>query len=120
MLVFGSINDQPADVTSVDKAARDLYAAIKKTSPKAKLIVVGPSWMNDEPTPEVLAIRDVLRNAAAANKATFVDPIADKWFMGKATQYIGADGTHPTDAGHVYMADRLAPVIKKAVTEASK
>ncbi|RAM35805.1 SGNH/GDSL hydrolase family protein [Arthrobacter globiformis] len=120
VLVFGSINDQPADVTSVDKAARDLYAAALKASPKAELIVVGPSWMNDDPTPEVLAIRDVLRNAAAASRATFVDPIADKWFMGEATQYIGKDGKHPTDAGHVYMADRLAPVIKKAVTSASK
>jgi lysophospholipase L1-like esterase len=120
VLVFGSINDQPADVTSVDKAARDLYAGIKKGSPKAKLIVVGPAWMNDDPSAEVLAIRDVLRDAAAAHRATFVDPIEAKWFMGSAKRSIGSDGKHPTDAGHVYMADRLAPVIKNVLTEASK
>jgi lysophospholipase L1-like esterase len=43
--------------------------------------------------------------------ATFVDPIAEHWFVGRP-DLIGADGVHPNDAGHQYMADRIAPLIR--------
>mgnify|MGYP002623887115 CR=1 FL=1 len=42
--------------------------------------------------------------------ATFVDPIAEGWFVGRP-ELIGADGVHPTDAGHQYLADKIAPLI---------
>ena len=47
----------------------------------------------------MLQIRDVLSAAAAAAGAAFVDPIADRWFVDRP-DLIGADGVHPTDAGH--------------------
>lgn len=42
--------------------------------------------------------------------ATFVDPIAARWFVSRP-DLIGADGVHPTDAGHAYMAGKIAPLI---------
>ena len=42
--------------------------------------------------------------------ATWIDPIAERWFVGRP-DLIGADGVHPTDAGHAYMADKIAPLI---------
>ena len=42
--------------------------------------------------------------------ATFVDPIAERWFVDRP-DLIGRDGVHPTDAGHAYMADKIAPLI---------
>ena len=41
---------------------------------------------------------------------TFFDPIAQGWFVGRP-ELIGSDGIHPTDAGHAYMADKIAPLI---------
>ena len=45
----------------------------------------------------------------------FVDPIAEGWFVGRP-DLIGADGIHPTDAGHAYMAARIAPLIYDQLT----
>ncbi|MDT4998170.1 MAG: hypothetical protein QOK12_275, partial [Mycobacterium sp.] len=42
--------------------------------------------------------------------ATWIDPIAERWFVGRP-DLIGADGVHPTDAGHAYMAGKIAPLI---------
>ncbi|MEN0140388.1 MAG: SGNH/GDSL hydrolase family protein, partial [Rhodococcus sp. (in: high G+C Gram-positive bacteria)] len=38
------------------------------------------------------------------------DPIAAGWFVDRP-DLIGRDGVHPTNAGHVYMADKIAPLI---------
>ena len=39
-----------------------------------------------------------------------MDPIAARWFAGRP-ELIGKDGVHPTDAGHAYMAAKIAPLI---------
>ena len=45
-----------------------------------------------------------------------VDPLADGWFVGRP-EFIGADGVHPTDAGHAYMADKIVPLIRAQLSE---
>jgi lysophospholipase L1-like esterase len=59
----------------------------------------------------VLQIRDILDTAALAAGAAFVDPLTERWFVGMP-DLIGADGVHPTDAGHAYLADKIAPLIR--------
>ena len=54
--------------------------------------------------------------SARAVGATFVDPLADGWFVGRP-ELIGADGVHPTDAGQAYMADKIAPLIRAQLPE---
>ena len=58
----------------------------------------------------MLRIRDALDYQAGLAGATYVDPIAAGWFVGRP-DLIGADGVHPTDAGHAYTADKIAPLI---------
>jgi lysophospholipase L1-like esterase len=58
----------------------------------------------------VLGIRDALKYQAGVAGATFIDPIAQGWFVGRP-ELIGKDGVHPTDAGHAYMAEKIAPLI---------
>jgi lysophospholipase L1-like esterase len=58
----------------------------------------------------MLQIRDILRMQAGFAGATFIDPIAERWFV-DSPALIGADGVHPTDAGHAYLAGRIAPLI---------
>ena len=62
-----------------------------------------------------MAIRDSLRTQAGAMGATFVDPIAENWFVGRP-DLVGHDGVHPTDAGHLYMAEKIAPLIYSQLT----
>ena len=63
----------------------------------------------------MLKIRDSLRDQAAQIGAAFIDPIADGWFVGRP-DLIGQDGVHPNDAGHAYMADKIAPLILNQLT----
>ena len=86
------------------------FAQAHRIAPRANLLVIGPPWPSADVPPAVLQIRDVLRFTAGMAGATFIDPIAEGWFVGRP-DLIGADGERPTDAGHTYMAERIAPLI---------
>jgi lysophospholipase L1-like esterase len=107
---YGSRNDQPVDPARLAVLARNAFVLARRTAPAARLLVIGPPWPTPNVPPVVLRIRDVLRTQALAAGATFFDPIVAGWFFGRS-DLIGPDGVHPTDAGHAYMADRIAPLI---------
>ena len=115
VVFFGSRNDQPVDPQKFPAMAEGAFKRARFTAPDARFLIIGPPWPTADPPPEVLKIRDTLRLEAAIGGATFVDPIAEGWFVGRP-DLIGADGVHPTDAGHVYMAERIAPVIYRQLT----
>ncbi|MGH3644916.1 MAG: Rv0518 family GDSL lipase, partial [Mycobacterium sp.] len=71
-------------------------------------------WPTADVPPAILQIRDILSFQAMLAGATFVDPIAQRWFVDRP-DLIGQDGVHPTDAGHAYMADKIAPLIGAAL-----
>ena len=111
VMIFGGSNDIAAPPESVSASVSKTLSDVRAQAPKAKLIVVGPVWPKPDPSPEILKIRDIVRAEAEKANATFVDPIADRWFMADP-QLIGKDGVHPTDTGHLYMSERLLPVIR--------
>jgi hypothetical protein len=74
------------------------------------VLVIGPAWPTADPPATVLRIRDILAFQTGLVGATFVDPIAQGWFVGRP-DLIGPDGVHPTDAGHAYLAEQIAPLI---------
>ena len=82
----------------------------RRGAPTARLLVIGPPWPTDDVPDNVWRVRDALAAEAAAIGATFIDPLAEHWFVGRP-ELIGKDGIHPTDAGHAYMADKIAPLI---------
>lgn len=110
VVFFGSRNDQGADPLTLAGMTQQSFATARRLAPRARLLVIGPPWPTADVPPAVLQIRDVLRITASMAGATFVDPIAERWFVG-GPGLIGADGVHPTDAGHAYMAERIAPLI---------
>jgi lysophospholipase L1-like esterase len=111
VVFFGSRNDQGADPESLDEMARDAFDLARRAAPSATLLVIGPPWPTADVPESVLRIRDILRGQARAAGAVFVDPLAERWFVGKP-ELIGADGVHPNDAGHAYMADKIAPLVR--------
>lgn len=111
VVFFGSRNDQgvdPGTLTVKTNAALDLA---HRLAPAARLLVIGPPWPTVDVPPSMFLIRDILAGAAGAAGATFIDPIAEHWFVDRP-DLIGADGVHPNDAGHQYMADKIAPLIR--------
>jgi hypothetical protein len=100
----------------VEAAVSETFLLVRKVSPHAKLIAVGPASPVADPGPGVTRIRDIVRDEAVKIGATFVDPIADKWFVSDPT-LIREDGSL-TDAGHAYIAERLLPDIQGVLAPA--
>ena len=111
VVFFGSRNDQGVGPELLVGVAHDTFDLALRAAPSARLIVIGPPWPTADVPDSVLRIRDILNAQARAAGAVFVDPIADRWFVGRP-DLIGADGVHPNDAGHAYLADKIAPLIR--------
>lgn len=110
VVFFGSRNDQGVDPTQLSVLAWGTYQLARRTAPSAKFLVIGPPWPTADPPDAVLRIRDALKYQAGVAGATFIDPIAQGWFVDRP-ELIGKDGVHPTDAGHAYIAEKIAPLI---------
>lgn len=117
VIVFGSINDmfQGAGTADVTRAARDTYTTIRAAAPGATLVVIGPSPTGDEVPDELRRVSEGVARAAADAGATFVDPIAERWFSGDAAALISDDELHPTDDGHAYIAELVLPHVEAAI-----
>jgi lysophospholipase L1-like esterase len=111
VVFFGSRNDQGVDPTQLSILAYGTFQLARQLAPRATFLVIGPPWPTANPPEAVLRIRDALRYQANLAGAVWVDPIAERWFVGHP-ELIGSDGVHPTDAGHEYMADKIAPLIE--------
>jgi lysophospholipase L1-like esterase len=110
VVYFGSRNDQGVDPAQLSILAWGTFQLARRSAPSARFLVIGPPWPTANPPDNVLRIRDALKYQAGVAGATFIDPIAAGWFVGRP-DLIGKDGVHPTDAGHAYMAEKIAPLI---------
>ena len=117
VIIFGGSGDAPEKSESVEAAVSETFLLVRKASPHAKLIAAGPASPVADPGPGVTRVRDIVRDEAVKIGATFVDPIADKWFVRDPT-LIREDGS-PTDAGHAYIAERLLPDIQGVLVRSS-
>lgn len=115
IVFFGSRNDT-ADYTTLYSAATTAFANATAAAPTSKLLVVGPAWVNANPPAAVITSRDAVRDAATAAGATWIDPLTEGWFTEGNAALIGADGVHPTDQGHAYIAEKLRAPIAAALT----
>lgn len=115
VLVFGSRNDGKQDPAKMAAAATNLYAKIRERAPRAKLVVVGPAWVNEKVPDFMIANTRALAGAASAAGAAFVNPLSEGWFFGADAKLIGGDGVHPTDAGHRYMAEKMYAILAKTL-----
>lgn len=115
VVFFGSRNDEPFDPAMLPVMVYGTLQLARHIAPSAKMLVIGPAWPTAAPPPAITHIRDVLSYQANLAGATFYDPIAAGWFVDRP-ELIGKDGIHPTDAGHAYMADKIAPLIGAQLT----
>ena len=115
-IVFGGRNDYRATPPEIAAAARRTFATIRAAAPQTRLLVIGPAWTNPEVPAALPPIRDAVQQAATASGATFVDPLADRWLFDNP-ELLSADGISLTDAGHVYLADHIEPVVDQLLSE---
>lgn len=115
VVIFGGTNDWPYPLDSVAPAVVSTLSEVRVRAPNAEIIVVGPVWPSPQPNAQLEALRDVAREESTRIRAVFIDPLANGWFRNEP-EFIGTDGIHPTDAGHLFIAEALYPVIRSALT----
>lgn len=110
VVFFGSRNDEDVEPGQLSRLIADTLGLARRAAPSARMLVIGPPWPTAEVPGNVWRIRDILSAEARVVGAEFIDPLAERWFVGRP-ELIGPDGVHPTDAGHAYMADKIVPLI---------
>jgi lysophospholipase L1-like esterase len=107
VFVAGGHNDSRWTAAATSQAAGRVIDRLHAALPGALIVVIGPIWQDGRPPLRCLLLRDALRRKASAVGALFIDPLAERWFTGTSHRFIAADGFHPTDAGHRYLANRV-------------
>ncbi|MES9542648.1 SGNH/GDSL hydrolase family protein [Spirillospora sp. NPDC049024] len=120
LVVSGGHNDWRTPAPQVAAAAHVLLQRARQRWPGTRLVILGPLWGTGTPLPGAVAVRDALKNLAGQLGIPFVDPIGEQWItgdlltgQGNAPRLIKRDRTHPTPAGHLYVATRLAADLKR-------
>lgn len=117
VILFGSARDKTAlpDTRHLEFSVQLTLEEVRKLAPNARILVVGPADVQSDPSAEVQQVRDVIRHQAETSGAMFVDPLAERWFADRP-ETIGESGDRPNAAGHILLADRIAPLIGQLIS----
>jgi lysophospholipase L1-like esterase len=106
VVVAGGANDAAAAPGEFRAAVDTVLATLSSQLPDTTIVVLSPFWRT-EPPAVVIRMRDALHASATAVDAYFID-VSDL-FSGDGRRFIGADGVHPTDEGHRFIANVVGP-----------
>jgi hypothetical protein len=93
------------------------FGSLAKAFPSSAVVVIAPYLMTSRPM-DFVTLRHLLSRQAKRRGWAFVDPLAEGWIGATSAKLVAADGVHPDQAGHDYIAAHLAPAIEKALTAA--
>lgn len=114
VIMQGSVNDTTQDLAQLEPAAARTVDAMKAKFPAAQLIILGPASNTSQPGKELIAVDGTLRKVAEAKGLPFISPVGDRWIgPGNFAQVIDrAKASHPSTAGHQYLADRTVEALR--------
>ncbi|WP_170180897.1 SGNH/GDSL hydrolase family protein [Microbacterium sediminis] len=119
VIIQGSINDRRQGAAGYRKAVQAAWDDLAATYPEATIVVLGPAPQVLPIEAATLRIDQDLAELAAAREWPYVSPIAEHWITDDNylevidTSERGAD--HPSDAGHLYLAQRVAEAVAPLV-----
>lgn len=116
-VVFGGRNDYRATPAEITAAATRTFETVRTNAPETELLVIGPAWTDVAVPPELLPVRDAIRQAAQDVGAAFLDPLEEGWLVDRPDA-VASDLISPTDAGHAQLADRIEPVLREVLADA--
>jgi lysophospholipase L1-like esterase len=123
LIVWAGYNDNGQAQTAIDTAARAYFRQLASAL-DSYTVVIGCWSPTGSPANSLINTDETLRQAAVDFKLPFVSPITGKvynadgqlvaalgaWITAaNASRFVnGTDNIHPTDAGHTYLARRIA------------
>jgi hypothetical protein len=129
LIVWGGVNDLAVTSTAGIRAAADsLYPSLIEALPTgADLMVIGCYDGTGTPSVATQDCDNTLKDAASSAGLPFISPLTGsvydsagslvstqgQWITPQnVTSFVGADGVHPTDAGHEYLSHRILEALK--------
>lgn len=112
VVVSGGYNDSA--IWSLTQNSQAILGSIRHGMPKTKMVVLSNFVPSGNPSERDIQKRDILADSAERVGATFIDVTA---LFKDRHDLIGADKTHPTDAGHQFIAEYLATRLPKVTAE---
>lgn len=117
VLVFGSRNDGVQTDEAMYEAARALYSDIRDIAPQARVVVIGPVWVDANVPNFIAANNAAMARAAADENLRYIDALEEGWFVDAGEGLIGTDGIHPTNEGHAYLASKVFPLLQEEIAK---
>jgi hypothetical protein len=128
VIIFGGYNDSAGNQATISTAAALLYQNLKAAMPADQIVVIGCFSNTGSPPAGITNTDNTLQAAAAAAGLQFISPLTGRVYNQRGTQiadhgawittanaaaYISTgDNVHPNDAGHVYLARRIADAFR--------
>ena len=116
VVVSGGRNDVGVEVAQFRGDVRATFAGIRAGLPKARLIVVSPTWGNDPAPQRMTALISIVKEEAKRAGATYLD-IGEPMFGHPSMMDV--DGWHPNDAGHAAIAAAVEKALRSGATATS-
>ncbi len=110
VIISGGHNDIPTFTPAqVAAEAALLVDQIRTALPTAQVVGLGPLEQNDPSASPYGPLRDALRPVYETRGLQYIDVLDQAWITNaNKAQFIGADGVHPTIAGHAHFGRLLA------------
>ncbi|MBT2477633.1 GDSL-type esterase/lipase family protein [Streptomyces sp. ISL-94] len=128
LVIWAGYNDNAGSQSAIASAAASLYSTIRTGLPSCEVYVIGCWSPSGSPAMSIQNTDATLRTTAAAAGFPFVSPLTGSCYnasgslvathgawitSGNAAGYIGGDGVHPNDAGHIYLSRRIAAATRE-------
>ncbi len=108
VLIDGGRNDLGLPPVEVIPAADEYMKRAHAAWPKAKIIVILPSYVSAEEAANYYAVSAAMRRSAEEVNAYVMDPVAEGWYRGKdLAPLFWKDGVHLNAAGNEYYVSRI-------------
>ena len=101
VVVSGGRNDVGVAATQFSVDVRATFAGIQAGLPRARIIVMSPTWGNDPAPQRLTDLIAIVKAEAERAGATYLD--IGEPMLGQSSM-VGADGWHPNDAGYAAIA----------------
>jgi lysophospholipase L1-like esterase len=108
VLIDGGRNDLGLQPAEVIPAADEYIKKVRSTWPKAKIIVILPSYVSADEASNYAAVSAGMTRSAEEVNAYVIDPVSEGWYRGKdLAPFLWNDGVHLNAPGNEYYASRI-------------
>ena len=116
IVMQGSINDRREDAAGYPAAVNAVWDAMVEKFPQVPIVVLGPAPHELPVGASTARIDRDLAALAAARNWWYISPVQEGWIT--AENYldlidVGAGRKHPSDAGHEYLAQKVADALAR-------